>query len=348
MARAGGGARALDAGVRRAVFLVCFIATTAGARPPHHTDDGFRNVVEVELAGPDVTLPFFARRVWASLVGRSGAPPVVPNDGAFLRTNAHHSVPTVTWVGHSTLLVQMDGVTFLTDPIWSERASPLSFAGPKRYVPPGIAFDALPPIDFVVVSHSHYDHTDLPTLVRLAETGTRIFVPLRLGDVLRGAGIANVEELDWWDARTVGDVTIHCTPAQHWSARSLGDRNRTLWSGWAVVGRTRRFYYAGDTGYFAGFADVGARIGPFDLAAVPIGAYEPVAMMRPHHMNPEEALRAALDVGAARAIGVHYGTFDLTDEPLDEPPRRFHEAARSQHVDDERVWTPPIGATRQF
>jgi N-acyl-phosphatidylethanolamine-hydrolysing phospholipase D len=327
---------------------MCFIATTAGAQPPHHTSDGFRNLVDHALPGADVTLPFFLRRVWTTLVGRTGAPPVVANDGAFLRTNAHHSVPTVTWIGHSTLLVQMDGVSFLTDPIWSERASPFDFAGPKRMVPPGVAFDALPAIDFAVVSHSHYDHADLPTLVRLARAGTRIFVPLRLGGVLRDAGIDAVEELDWWESRTVGGVTIHCTPAQHWSARSLTDRNRTLWSGWAVVGPTRRFYYAGDSGYFAGFAEIGQRLGPFGVAAVPIGAYEPAAMMRMHHMDPEEAVRAALDVGAERAIGVHYGTFDLTDEPVDEPPRRFRVAAQSQHIPDERVWTPPIGAIEEW
>jgi N-acyl-phosphatidylethanolamine-hydrolysing phospholipase D len=327
---------------------MCFIAATAGARPAHHTDGGFRNVAELDLPGADVTVPFFLRKIWTTLVGREGAPQVVPNDGAFLRTNARHSVPTVTWIGHSTLLVQMDGVTFLTDPIWSERASPFAFAGPKRVVPPGIAFDALPPIDFAVVSHSHYDHTDVPTLVRLARTGARIFVPLRLGSVLREAGIAEVEELDWWESRTVRGVTIHCTPAQHWSARSLTDRNRTLWSGWAVVGATRRFYYAGDTGYFAGFADIGARLGPFGLAAVPIGAYEPAAMMRAHHLNPEEAVRAALDVGAERAIGVHYGTFDLTDEPLDEPPRRFHAAAQIEEIPADRIWTPSIGAVRDW
>src|SRR5262249_26622554 len=205
----GGGVWAQRA-ARRAALVMCLIATTAAALPPHHTDHGFRNLDEHPLPGADVTLPFFLRRVWTTITGRGGAPPVVPNDGAFLRTNARHSVPTVTWIVHSTLLVQMDGVTFLTDPIWSERASPVAFAGPKRVVPPGVAFDALPPIDFVVVSHSHYDHADLPTLVRLAARGTRIFVPLRLGDVLRDAGITAVEELDWWDARTVAGGTIHC------------------------------------------------------------------------------------------------------------------------------------------
>lgn len=327
---------------------MCLVATAAGARPPHHIDGGFRNLAHTEMPGASVTLPFFARRVWTTLTGRGGVPPVEPNDGTFLRENAQHSVPTVTWIGHSTVLVQMDGVTFLTDPIWSERASPFSFAGPKRYVDPGVAFDALPPIDFAVVSHSHYDHADVPTLVRLARAGTRIVVPLELGGLLRAAGIADVDELDWWEHRTFGRVAVHCVPAQHWSARGLGDRNETLWSGWAVVGPTRRFYYAGDTGYFAGFAEIGERLGPFELAALPIGAYEPAAMMRAHHMNPEEAVQAGLDLGARTMLGVHYGTFDLTDEALDEPPRRFHAAASRGDVGAERVWTPPIGAVRQW
>lgn len=255
----------------------------------------------------------------------------------------------VTLINHSTLLVQMDGVTFLTDPVWSERASPVAFVGPYRHVPPGVALGALPPIDFVVVSHAHYDHTDLPTLARLAAAGgPRFFVPLRLGALLRDAGVAPVEELDWWESRRVGGVVVTCVPAQHWSARGLFDRDRTLWSGWAVSGPSRRFYYAGDSGYFAGFAEIGERLGGIDLAAVPIGAYEPEAMMRPFHMNPEEAVRAARDVGAARLIGVHYGTFDLTDEPLDEPPRRFAAAAASAGIDAAHAWTPPIGETRPW
>jgi N-acyl-phosphatidylethanolamine-hydrolysing phospholipase D len=327
---------------------MCVVASTASARPFHHTDHGFRNLTAVERAGIDVTLPFFARSVVRNLLGRSGGAPIVPNDGAFLRANAHHSVPTVTWIGHATMMVQMDGVTVLTDPIWSERASPFDFAGPKRIQAPGVAFDDLPPIDVVVVSHAHYDHADVPTLVRLARTGAKILVPLELGRVLRDAGVDPVEELDWWDERTIGKVTVTCVPAQHWSARTLFDQNETLWSGWAVAGPTRRFYFAGDTGYFAGFAEIGSRLGPFDLAAVPIGAYEPAAMMRPFHMNPEEAVRAAQDVGATNIIGMHYGTFDLTEEPLDEPPRRFHEAGKTTGIDDTRIWTPPIGKITEW
>ena len=332
----------------RAALVMCAVGSSAIAAPPHHVDGGFRNVPEVARAGVDVTLPFFARRVWATITGRHGAALRVANDGTFLRENARHSVPTVTWVGHATVLVQMDGVTFLTDPIWSERASPFDFAGPKRFQAPGVALAALPPIDFVVVSHSHYDHTDLPTLAALAATGARIFVPLELGRVLRSAGITDVEELDWWDHRDVGRVKVHCVPAQHWSARSLFDKDETLWSGWAVTGPTRRFYFAGDTGYFNGFAEIGARLGGFDLAALPIGAYEPVAMMQPFHMNPEEAVRASRDANIKTLLGVHYGTFDLTDEPLDEPPRRFHAAAANAGIADDRIWTPAIGETRQW
>ncbi len=318
-------------------------------QPPHHTGSGFENVPVVERAGPGVTVPFFVRMI----AGRwwrdgSGAPPTVPNDGTFLRDNAHHSVPTATWIGHATVLVQMDHVTFLTDPTWSDTASPVDFVGPRRFVPPGVALGALPPIDFVVISHSHYDHMDVPTLRALANGTTRFLVPLRLGALLREAGIGPVEELDWWESRQVGGVRVHCVPAQHWSQRTLFDHNDTLWGGWVVVGPTRRFYFAGDTGDFAGFGEIGTRLGPIGLAALPIGAYAPAAMMRPFHLDPEEAVRAAADLRATNVLGIHYGTFELTEEPLDEPPRRFHAEGVRRGVAMERLWTPPIGATRRW
>jgi N-acyl-phosphatidylethanolamine-hydrolysing phospholipase D len=272
-------------------------------------------------------------------------PPAVGNDGAFLRENATHSVPTATWIGHATVLVQMDHGTFLTDPTWNTIASPVSFAGPRRFVAPGVALDRLPPIDFVVLSHSHYDHTDVQTLRALSNGRTRFLAPLGLGALLRDEGIAPVQELDWWDATRIGALDVHCVPAQHWSQRGLADRDETLWSGWAVVGPTRRFFYAGDTGYFAGFRVIGERLGPFGLAAMPIGAYEPAAMMRVFHMNPEEAVTASLDARADRVLGVHWGTFELTLEPLDEPPRRFHAAGRARGIDPARLLTPPVGET---
>ena len=318
------------------------------ADAPHRTKDGFRNPAPIERGGLTVTLPFFFRRAVGMFRARGGAPPAVANDGAFLRDNARHSTPTVTWIGHATVLVQMDHVTFVTDPIWSPTASPVSFAGPLRHVQPAIALEALPPIDFVLISHNHYDHLDVPTLRRLAERGSHFYVPLAVGALLRSEGIGPVDELDWWDVRRFGPVEIHCVPSQHWSGRGLTDTNDTLWSGWAVVGPERRFYFAGDTGYFAGFKEIGERLGPFGLAAVPIGAYEPKAMMKDVHLNPEEALQAALDVRATRMLGVHYGTFDLTDEPLDEPPRRFHAEGARRGLESDRVWTPPLGDTRPW
>lgn len=324
------------------------LTCAAGAMPPpaHHTADGFLNLEPYERPGGLVTIPFFFRRAVGAFFERSGEPRLVPNDGAWLRDNALHSTPSVTWLGHASVLIQMDHATILTDPIWSDTASPVSWLGPRRFVPPPMPITALPHIDAVVISHSHYDHLDLPTLKNLAALGTRFFVPLRVGDILRNEGIGPVEELDWWESRSVGRVTVTCVPSRHWSQRGLTDLNRTLWSGWVVSGPTRRFWFAGDTGYSRLFAEIGQRLGPFDLAAIPIGAYDPPAMMQPVHLNPEEALQAGLDARAERLLGIHYGTFDLTDEPLDEPPRRFHAAAVRQGVPATRLLTPAIGETR--
>ncbi|MGB5810752.1 MAG: MBL fold metallo-hydrolase [Polyangiales bacterium] len=326
--------------------------TTNALGPAPRDDEGlFTNWIgDLPHGTLGVRLPFFVRRVMGSFQERPGAPTRVDNDGQFLRDNAKNSVPTVTWVGHATLLVQMDGVTFLTDPTWSETASPVSFAGPRRFVPPGIAIEDLPKIDFVVVSHNHYDHLDLGSLTALAtrDTTTVFYVPLANGTLLRDNGIDNVVELDWGQSRGHGDVRVYALPAQHWSKRGIGDDRKALWASWAVVGPGRRFYFSGDTGYFEGFARIAQSLGPFDLVAVPIGAYEPSEMMKWSHMNPEEAVQAAVDLGAKRAIAMHYGTFDLSDEPLDEPPRRFRAAAMETPLGDENSWLLEIGETREF
>lgn len=287
-------------------------------------------------------VPFFARKAWTSLVGRSGGAPFVRYDPGALRKN-----PSVTWIGHSTMLVRMSGVTFLTDPIFSDRASPLSFAGPERLVPPGIPLDELPPIDFALISHDHYDHTDLPSVEALAKRGTRFIVPLGLGELVRGVG-GEAKELDWWEAAEIGQVRVHCVPAQHFAGRGLTDGNTRLWAGWVVEGKKRRFYHAGDTGYFPGFKEIGERLGPIDLAAIPIGAYSPASIMRFVHLDPKEAIQAGLDVQAKRILGMHFGTFDLTDEPPDEPPRWFHAEARRRRLGEKRAWTFSVGETRSW
>ncbi len=297
-----------------------------------------------------VRFPFFLRRIGGTFRARPGAPIRIDNDGAFLRANAKRSVATVTWVGHATLLVQMNQLTFLTDPIWSDKPSPISFMGPRRFVPPGIALEDLPPIDFVVISHNHYDHLDLPTLRALAERRpeTRFVVPLGNARLLRKAGVEAVEELDWGDSIRIGKLAIHCLPARHWSKRGVGDDRKALWSSWAIRGPERSFFFSGDTGYFDGFSRIREAFGSFDLAAVPIGAYEPVKMMQDSHMNPEEAVQAALDLDAATALAIHFGTFDLSDEALDEPPRRFLAAATASDLGIDRAWVLQIGETREF
>jgi N-acyl-phosphatidylethanolamine-hydrolysing phospholipase D len=305
---------------------------------------------ELSHGGIGDRFPFFLRRIGGSFRARPGAPERVENDGAFLRENAGHSIPTVTWIGHSTLLVQMDHVTFLTDPIWSDTPSPISFAGPRRFVEPGVELANLPKIDFVVVSHNHYDHMDIPTLraLSLRDPETRFLVPLGNAALLRNEGIDHVEELDWGDMVHHEGVSIHCLPAQHWSKRGVGDDLKALWASWAVTGSERRFFFAGDTGYFDGFRRIGDVLGPFDLTAIPVGAYEPVAMMRLSHMNPEEAFRAALDLRSRHAVAIHFGTFDLSDEPLDEPPRRFLGAAANRALTEDQAWVLRIGETRPF
>jgi N-acyl-phosphatidylethanolamine-hydrolysing phospholipase D len=298
-------------------------------------------------AGPRITVPFFLRRMAGAFRTRPGAPERIANDGASLRENARHSRPTVTWVGHATLLVQMGHVSFLTDPTWSDTASPVSFAGPRRFVGPGLAFHDLPPVDFVLISHNHYDHLDLATLERLAERdpATVFYVPLENGPLLRGAGIENVRELDWGQGVTHGGVRVYCLPSQHWSQRGMRDERRALWASWAVTSADRRFYFAGDTGYFDGFARIGAALGPFDLAALPIGAYEPVPMMEFSHLNPEQAVQAGIDLRARRQLAIHFGTFDLSDEPLSDPPRRFRAAGEAAGAD---VRVLRIGETSEF
>ena len=268
------------------------------------------------------------------------------NDGSALRAN--RGEPTVTWVGHATLLFQLDGVNVLTDPQWSERASPLSFAGARRVTPPGIAFENLPPIHIVLISHDHFDHLDEATVRRLAaEHHPRFYVPLGLKAWLADLDITDVVELDWWGSRVERGLTLTCVPAQHFSSRTPFDLNRRLWAGWAVAGRERRAFFAGDTGYYdVYFKEIGARLGPFDLAAVSIGAYAPATIMRFSHTTPEESLQIFDDVRGRRFVAMHWGTFDLAEEPLDEPPQRLLADARRRGLEPDRVWVLKHGETR--
>lgn len=262
-----------------------------------------------------------------------------------------HSEATVTWLGHATVLVRHDGVTWLADPTWAERAGPGGFFGARRLAAPPLALADLPPLDFVLISHNHYDHLDLPTLAELhrRQPAARFLVPLGNAELLRAEGIGHVTEHDWGEVARVGGVEVHCLPAQHWSRRGPFDANAALWSSWAVVGTARRVYFGGDTGLSVPlFAAIGRALGPFDLASLPIGAYEPAAMMRPVHLDPEEAVDAARLLDARRILGIHWGTFDLTDEPVGEPPRRFRAAVRAAGLGSDQGWVFRLGETREF
>ncbi len=311
-------------------FLSCS-THSVNAEKPHHTDNGFTNDHLKEEKG------FFSFLKWRWQRWGKDIPseedydfPLAENDPAFLRANREKI--TLTWIGHATLFLQIGGKNILTDPHFSERASPVQWAGPKRVVPPGIPLGELPPIDIVVISHDHYDSLDEDTIEKLRQrTGgekTRFYVPLGFRPWLNDRGVTRVIELDWWDDARDDDLTITAVPMQHWSKRSIFGKNNTLWAGWAISTKEFRFFFAGDSGYGSHFQDLGQRLGPFDLAAIPIGAYEPRWFMKDHHMNPEEAVQVHIDTGSKKSVAMHWGTFILTDEPLDEPPRRL-EAAKN-------------------
>ena len=257
---------------------------------------------------------------------------------------------TVTWVGHATFLLQIGGLNVLTDPMWGPRASPVSWAGPRRHRPPGLAFDALPPIDLVVQSHDHYDHLDEPTVRRIVARwpDARWMAPLGLSGLLGSWGVRDVRELDWWEAARERDVTVTSTPAQHFSGRGPRNRDGTLWCGWSVRAGDRAVWFAGDTGYHPEFAAIGTRCGPFDLVLLPVGAYEPRWFMRPMHMNPEDAVQAYQDLRTtAPMVPMHWGTFKLTDEPLAEPPVRTAAAWRAAALPAAALWILTPGETRE-
>ena len=325
--------------------------------PRHHAPDGsFRNPwPDSEPRGWRDVLRWNRQR-------RKQALPPTPPRGSFptAAPSVAHPRPasdafTATWIGHSTVLLQVGGLNILTDPMFSQRAFPVQWAGPRRIMDPAMSIDALPPLDVVLLSHSHYDHLDKQAVKAIAKAHRQAtwVVPLRLASYIGGWGVKRIVELDWWQETTVGDLRVTATPARHFSARRLGDRNRTLWCGFAFELGGKRGFFAADTAYHPEFGEVGARCGPFDFVMIPIGAYDPRWFMHVVHVDPDEAVQIYQDLVAPHGgkplplmLGIHWGTFRLTDEPADEPPRRTADRWRAAGLDPNRLWVARFGETR--
>jgi L-ascorbate metabolism protein UlaG (beta-lactamase superfamily) len=306
-----------------------------------HTSDHFDGRRFHNPAGPEPQ-PFTA--VPRLMMERGARWPAFIDEPTVTPPVRRHEEACVTLIGHSTFLIQTAAANILTDPMYSMRAGPWNLLGPRRVRRPAVSMDDLPPISLVLLSHNHYDHCDLPTLRLLAKRFDPLVVTLvDNARLVRSAGIRRVEELDWWQPSRDAPLPVTATPAHHFSARGPFDRNRALWGGFVLVAGNRRIYFAGDTAYAKFFADIREHLGPIDLALLPIGAYEPRWFMRAVHMNPEEAVQAHLDLASARSIGMHFGTFQLTLEPIDEPLRALAEARRAHGVSELEFRTIAFG-----
>ncbi|CAN5325555.1 MBL fold metallo-hydrolase [soil metagenome] len=298
------------------------------------TDRSLREVLRWQIAG--------GREAWPKAVAVTQATPEARVDR--LR---------ITMVGHATLLIQAGGLNLLTDPVWSERASPLSFAGPRRVTAPGIAFDALPPIDAILLSHNHYDHLDVATLRRLQAVHRPLLVaPLGNDSIVRqGVPDMRIASADWGDRVALGHgIHTDLVPAIHWSARGVGDRRMALWAGHMIRTPDNLIWFAGDTAYGDGttFTGIAQEFGRPDVAMIPIGAYEPRWFMATQHVNPAEAVQVHMDIGAKLSLGIHWGTFQLPDEPRDAPVIALRAARVAAGIDERAFVAAEPGQVLDF
>lgn len=290
--------------------------------PAHHTATGFRNL-HIDDANKSVfrylAMKLFGDTKWADHAARSTEVPIKHLNVESIQSNSENL--RVSWLGHSSFLIQWKGVNIITDPVFADRASPLSFVGPLRYIPHVIDYKNLPPIDYVIISHNHYDHLDTAA-VHLLGNSPIYLVPLRLKPWFLENGIRSdrIKELDWWDTAKFADAGFRALPSQHWSARGLFDRRKTLWASWRINLKGVSIWFAGDTGYNdKQFKEIGEKLGPVDLALIPIGGYLPRSFMRFYHVDPHEALKIHKDIKAKQSIGMHWGTFPLTAEGPADP-----------------------------
>lgn len=333
-------------------FLVAACATSSeralAGRPEHHTANGFRNPPGSPDGGGDFG-------DWAGFFWRGatrGQDVTLPPDHVLPRDEVMAGLKgdgdRITWLGHASFLVRLAGKTIVTDPFLSDHASPVPPLGPKRFAPPALRAHELPPIDVLLLTHNHYDHLDLPSLDALPlAAGARAILPLGLKGYAENRGFAEVIEVDWHDQINVDGLSVTALPAIHMSKRGFFDRNRTLWTSYGLRTADRHIYVAGDTAYGPVFKDMRPTSG-FDVGLVPIGAYEPRLLMRQVHTTPEEAVAIGRDLGIKRLVAKHWGTIQLTDESLFEPPGRFRTAAMEAGYAEDDVWVMRIGETRSI
>lgn len=255
----------------------------------------------------------------------------------------------ITFVNHSTFILRYDDMTILTDPVWSKRCSPVQFAGPARFRPPGVKYEDIPPIDLVVISHNHYDHLDKITIQNLIrDHNPKFIVPLGLDHLLRKWGAKNITALDWWGSSKINGISIKSVPANHFTSRGTFDRDQTLWCGYVIQQKGHKIYFAGDTGYGEIFKEIGNREGSIDVSLIPIGAYLPRWFMSPIHVSPQESVMIHKDVNSKQSIGMHFGTFALADDGPDRPIIDLAKERKEQQVDDDSFIVPDEGFTYTF
>lgn len=333
------------------LFLVSCSPRAVYTVKSHYSEGKFRNVHEYDPPGFSDFIKWRWENLWKDIPGVDSYQFTLAGENSeFLKGNRNDT--TVTWIGHATLLIQMNGKNILTDPQFSQRASPVQWAGPERAVEPGIKMDKLPVIDAVVISHDHYDSLDTASIKRLYNRqggkNTLFYVPLGLKKWFTDLNIENVKELDWWEMDRELGIEITAVPVQHWSKRSLFSQNDSLWAAWVFEIPDFRFFFGGDSGYTPHFKKIGERFGSFDLAAIPIGAYEPRWFMQAHHISPEQAVQVHLDIRSKKSIGIHWGTFILTDEPLDEPPILLKKELNNRNLPGNDFIVFEHGETRVF
>lgn len=319
--------------------------------PAHHSINGFRNIYD----NPEHGFASFLRWKLGRIHDEEPAikpvqmVPYMPDVVVPDYQRIDHPDPAriqIIWIGHSTFLIQIEGINILTDPIFNNRSSPLGL-GFERKSPPGVPFDRLPPIHAVLISHNHYDHLDSYTVKKMGNF-PKYFVPLKLGQWFLDQKITNYVEMDWWDSSMFKGIRIVSIPSQHFSRRTALDGNKTLWAGWVLETKRGKILFAGDTGYSPHFKEIREKLGSMRLAFLPIGAYRPRWFMKTIHMDPPDAISAHKDLQAQQSIAMHWGTFFIADEPLGEPPLYLKKVMNEASMSDDSFLVLKFGETRVF